>query len=326
MDKGGEDRILLAALILSSLLSVGQAICMLTGTMSHKLSEIIVLLISSLITGLLAAAYIRAIRRAKILAFMIAEKKRKQGKGAALWNSEEEQKLDVLKKRVELSMLQSQINPHFLYNTLDSIRSLALLDGQKEIADMTEVLARFFRYCISSSERLVKISEELSHIEDYYYIQKYRFEDRFEMSVELETDEIRELYIPRMTLQPLVENAMIHGLEKTGRKGKLILRVFRTENKVCFSVEDNGVGMSSQQTEKLNWQMESGLINVKRKDGKHNSIAVSNVNAQIHILFGEEYGIHYRSMEGIGTQAIVTIPVVDDFNRNRYADDGVQGE
>ncbi len=256
-----------------------------------------------------------------IMKFLIMENKKKNtGKPQSVyWEEDESRKLEVMKKRVELYTLQSQINPHFLYNTLDSIRGRALLDGNREIASMTEVLSRFFRYCISYEESLVKIREEISHIRDYYYIQKYRFEDRFDMEIEVESQEIYEYYVPRMTLQPLVENAMIHGLEKVNRKGLLKIRCIATEKKVVLTVSDNGVGMDAEELTRLNRQMEGMLLSGKKRGG-HSGIAVSNVNARIKLTFGEEYGIRYRSMENAGTDVEVLIPVVDDFVRVRYED------
>lgn len=256
-----------------------------------------------------------------ILNFLLAEQKKKDHYRLrdVYWEEEESQKLEVVKKRVELYTLQSQINPHFLYNTLDSIRGRALLDGNREIASMTEILSKFFRYCISHDESLVQIREEISHIQDYYYIQKYRFEERFDMELTVEQEAIYDYYIPKMTLQPLVENAMIHGLEKTNRRGLLKLQFIATEKKVVITVSDNGVGMSMEQLVQLNRSMEQVLLSVSRQNG-HTSIAVTNINARIKLTFGEQYGIRYRSMEDEGTDAVITIPVIDDFSRARYDD------
>lgn len=256
-------------------------------------------------------------KQRQIMHFLVQEKKRKTAPKAVVWDEEELNRLEVVKKRVELHMLQSQINPHFLYNTLDCIRSRALLDGHGELAQMTEILSKFFRYCISRTESLVKIREELNHIQDYYYIQKYRFEDRFDMKIEVEDESVYDYYIPKMTLQPLVENAMIHGLERVARKGELRLKIFMTEQKVVIIVSDNGAGMSQEQLIRMNERMNQMYIEGSSK-GKHNSIAVANVNAQIRLTFGEEYGIHYHSLENQGTDAIVRIPRVDDFSRNKY--------
>lgn len=255
------------------------------------------------------------LRQEKIMDFLVQQTREQT---AVPWSEEEEKKLDIVKKRVELYTLQSQINPHFLYNTLDSIRSRAMLDGNREIAEMTEVLSRFFRYCIIYDERLVRIREELDHIRDYFYIQKYRFEDRFETQIELENDGILDYYIPKMTLQPLVENAMVHGLERVRRRGLLSIRIVETRGAVILTVSDNGVGMDAQQLEKMNQRMRQMRYEGSRKGGGHSGIAAANVNAQIMILFGEEYGIRYRSLPDVGTDAEVMIPRVDDFGRIRY--------
>lgn len=255
------------------------------------------------------------IHQHKIMAFLIRKEKRERHR--VVWSEEEEKQLELIKKRIDLYTLQGQINPHFLYNTLDSIRSRALLDGQREIASMTEILSRFFRYCISNDESLVQIREEISHVRDYYQIQKFRFEERFSMEIWAETEEIYNCFIPKMTLQPLVENAMIHGLEKVSRRGRLLIKLIETEKKIMITVSDNGAGMDIYQLDKLNGRMGQTLIAGSKKAG-HNSIAVTNVNARIKITFGEEYGIFYRSMENEGTDAVVTIPKIDSFMRIKY--------
>ena len=154
----------------------------------------------------------------RLHAFMHNSLRRRQAEATAL-QRDDSQRMALLGWQVELSFLQHQINPHFLYNTLDSIRSRALMDRQRKIARMTEILARFFRYCISRDDSMVRVGEELDHIRDYFYIQKFRFEDRFDMEIDVEREELLELFLPRMTIQPLVENAMIHGLEKVEHKG-----------------------------------------------------------------------------------------------------------
>lgn len=137
------------------------------------------------------------------------------------------------------------------------------------------------------------------------------------MEIEIEGDEVYEYYLPRMTLQPLVENAMIHGLEKVNRKGLLKIRCIATEKKMVLTVSDNGAGMDIEQLDKLNRQMEGMLFAGKKRDN-HNGIAVSNVNARMKMTFGEEYGVRYRSMENVGTDVEVLMPIVDDFTRVRY--------
>ncbi len=268
--------------------------------------------------ALLVPSLCFSVKQARVMNYLIAEGRKRKREKAVAWKDEDAQELSLIQKRIELSVLQNQINPHFLYNTLDSIRSRALMDGQEEIARMTEILSRFFRYCISNNDNLVKVREELSHIQDYYYIQKYRFEDRFEMEVEVEQEDIYELYLPKMTLQPLVENAMIHGLEKSEEKGKIQIRLMRTERQLIIIISDNGVGISREELIRLNERMEQYFLKTGNRKGSHNGIALSNVNMRLKITFGEENGIHYRSIEGEGTDAVITMPVVDVFSRVKY--------
>jgi two-component system sensor histidine kinase YesM len=271
-----------------------------------------------LLMALLILAIVLSMKQSRMMTYLIEESKKQKKTKTVLWKEEDAQELQLVKKRVELSFLQQQINPHFLYNTLDSIRSRALTDGQEEIARMTEILSRFFRYCISNNDNLVRVREELGHIEDYYYIQKYRFEDRFEMKVNVEQDEIYDLYLPKMTLQPLVENAMVHGLEQVEHKGLIELHLFRTDRNLMIVISDNGIGMSREQLNQLNAKMQQEYMSGASKRDRHNGIAAHNVNTRLKITFGEESGIRYRSLEGAGTDAVITLPAVDVFTRVKY--------
>ncbi|MCC8105669.1 MAG: sensor histidine kinase [Clostridiales bacterium] len=280
--------------------------------------HIILAAVIAILLMLLILAGVKLYRQKKIIAFLSTQERRKKTQDRISWESGETEEVRLLRKRMELSTLQEQINPHFLYNTLDSIRSRALMDGQKEIAQMTEILSRFFRYCISNNDSLVRVREELNHIQDYYYIQKYRFEDKLDMRVEVETEEIYDYYLPKMTLQPLVENAMIHGLEKSAKKGRIDLHIFLANERLVILVADNGVGMSPEQLAALNERMSGELYEARRKGSRHTGIALNNVNTRLKLTFGEDSSIHYRSMEGEGTDAVVTMPVVDVFARVRY--------
>lgn len=268
--------------------------------------------------GLLAAGMVFCVQQGRFMKHLIEESRKRNRSGQVHWEEEDAQELQLVRRRVELSVLQKQINPHFLYNTLDSIRSRALMDGQEEIAKMTEILSRFFRYCISNSDNLVRVREELKHIEDYFYIQKYRFEERFDMEIKMEQEDIYDLYLPKMTLQPLVENAMIHGLEKKEHKGQIQIRLMRTETKLMIVVSDNGVGMSQEALIRLNERIQQQYLNASQSNGRSNGIALNNVNVRLKITFGEDSGIRYRSMEGEGTDAVVTLPIVDVFTRVKY--------
>ena len=253
----------------------------------------------------------------KLHSFMQSSLKLRKAEQAAL-REDDSQKMTLMRRQVELSFLQHQINPHFLYNTLDSIRSKALMDKHREIATMTEILSRFFRYCISSDDGLVRVGEELDHIRDYYYIQKFRFVDRFDMEIVLEREDIRELFLPRMTVQPLVENAMIHGFEKVEHKGMIRVSLMAARDRLIITVSDNGFGMTREELLRLNDRLKSPFDEQPASGKEHGGIAIRNVNARLKLLFGEDSGIRYRSLIGEGTDAVVTMPAVDVFSRARY--------
>jgi len=218
---------------------------------------------------------------------------------------------------IEYKLLQSQINPHFLYNTLDSIRSEALKHNENEIASMIERLSRFFRYSISSTGNFVKISEELNHINDYYYIQKFRFEERLEMVIKIDSEELKECYIPKMTLQPLIENAITHGLEKKLNPGLITIHIFGTKKKVYIQIEDNGVGIESELLKKINDKLISSDLKFDRIS-KNSGIALLNVNARLKMFFGKTYGIKVRSLVNVGTTMEIIVPRVSDNELAEY--------
>ena len=136
----------------------------------------------------------------------------------------QEYDLQMLRKQAELNALQSQINPHFLYNTLDSIRGCALMADMDEIADMTEALSTFFRYTISNTGAPVTLEDEVENVQNYIAIQHFRFGDRIQLAVEIDDPLLLECHMPKMVLQPVVENAVLHGLEKISRRGLILIR------------------------------------------------------------------------------------------------------
>lgn len=239
-------------------------------------------------------------------------------KSARKWSDEDIRQREEMHKRSELFALQYQINPHFLYNTLDTIRGQALLDDEYDIAQMSEKLARFFRYAISNHETIVRVEEEIHHIEDYISIQKKRFGVRFDTVIEVESPEIYEYYMLKLMLQPLVENAIMHGLEKLKKDGLVRIHISATEKKLLICVEDNGVGMSEEKLNALNEQMRAGTVCCNGRTQRGNGIAAQNVNARIKMVFGNTYGLHYRSEPNMGTIVMATMPLVDDYERSKF--------
>ena len=217
-------------------------------------------------------------------------------------------------KHSELLALQNQINPHFLYNTLDSIRGQALIDGVDEIADMTEALSAFFRYSISRRGNLVRLCEEIKNVDNYMKIQQFRFEDKYILEKHLDcSEEELNIYVPKMILQPLVENAIFHGLEEIEEQGRIILRIVSTENKLRIIVEDDGTGMPDSRVRKLNRQFRNPENGGESSSAQNSGIALKNVNERIQLYFGMEYGLYIRSVAGIGTQVEILIPQKADL-------------
>ncbi|MFR5601984.1 MAG: sensor histidine kinase, partial [Lachnospiraceae bacterium] len=198
----------------------------------------------------------------------------------------------ISKKQAEYLALQNQINPHFLYNTLEGIRSEALIAGLDSIAEMTEALATFFRYTISHMDNLVTLEDELENIENYYYIQQVRFGDKLAMSIQYDhgdDDDFNELEVlqyrlPKLTLQPIVENSIYHGIERKVGKGHLTIRIGVSDERLYIQVSDDGMGMSAEKLKQLNEKlrrlsledMESESTEAAQQ--KRGGIAVVNVN------------------------------------------------
>lgn len=227
--------------------------------------------------------------------------------------------ISVSKKQAEYLALQNQINPHFLYNTLEGIRSEALIAGLDSVAEMTEALATFFRYTISQVENLVTLEDELANIENYYYIQQFRFGDKLALSIEYEHDEdlsqldILQYRLPKLTLQPIVENSIYHGIERKIGNGHLVIRIGVSNERLRIRISDDGLGMSEEKLNQLNEKLRSlSLDAVDGETERKGGIAVVNVNNRIKLLFGEEYGIYVYSHEGVGTDVLIGLPLVQE--------------
>ena len=223
------------------------------------------------------------------------------------------------KRQAQYLALQNQINPHFLYNTLESIRSEAMLAQLDSVADMTEALATFFRYTISKVENLVTVEEELQNCETYFRIQQYRFGSRLCLEIQCDPEDRDELYrfrLPKLTLQPILENSIIHGTELKIGTGHLVIRLQRTQKRLLISVSDDGIGMEEEVLEQLNGRLgKGGVVGPQLKDENQGGVALMNVDNRIRLLFGAEYGLHVYSMVGMGTTVEIALPcIVNDWD------------
>lgn len=204
------------------------------------------------------------------------------------------------KRKSELKALQSQINPHFLYNTLDSIIWMAEGKKNEEVVLMTASLARLLRQSISNEDELVSVGQETEYARSYLTIQKMRYKDKLEFQIDI-SPAISGVKIIKLVLQPIIENAIYHGLKYKDSKGFLVVRGYQDGEKAVIEVEDNGVGMD-----------EATLSHIfeKHKVNYHsNGVGVYNVQKRLKLYYGEEYGIVYKSRKNEGTRAVITIPM-----------------
>jgi two-component system sensor histidine kinase YesM len=225
---------------------------------------------------------------------------------------ERQNKVEMARQETEIFALQRQINPHFLYNTLDSIRGLALVHGVPEIADIAKALSKLFQNTVEKEGRLIRLKEELDSVENYVNIQKFRFENRFEYSCEIEENLSAKYMVPNLTLQPIVENGIMHGLEGKLDKGTIRISGYTTESRLIIKVYDNGVGIEDEKLEEINLQMRSiNYHNDEKQTKGHFGIALSNINRRLKLKFGGEYGIYLYSTLDVGTMVEITLPLIE---------------
>ncbi len=207
------------------------------------------------------------------------------------------------KREYEYKMLQSQINPHFLYNTLNSIKWMASIQNATGIPEMTTALSRLLKSIAKDDRQRVPIETELSFLDDYYTIQKYRYGGGITMETVVEDATLAGNEILRFTLQPIVENAIFHGIEPKGSVGQISIRVYRTDaGDVGIDVTDNGIGMD-----------EATLSGLLENDGNNSSnffkdIGIANVHKRLRYEYGEGYGLSFSSEVGVYTTVTVTLP------------------
>ena len=202
------------------------------------------------------------------------------------------------KRKSELKALQSQINPHFLYNTLDSIIWLIETEDSNQAIKMTSVLARFFRQAIGKSNIYVTVWQELEYTRNYLLIQQMRYKDKvaFDIRVDLE---VMECAIVKLVLQPLVENALYHGLKYKKEQGNILICGYRQGETVILKVMDDGAGMTQEALSR---------IFQKKTDQKHNGVGMKNIQDRLKMYYGPGCGLSVESKEGKGTTVTITIP------------------
>ena len=207
------------------------------------------------------------------------------------------------KRKSEFDTLQSQINPHFLYNTLDIIVWMIENEQKEQAVRVVTALARFFRISLSKGKSVITVQDEVEHVRNYLMIQQMRFKNKFEYEIEVEPDTL-ELGSLKLMLQPLVENAVYHGMEFMDGDGRVGIRVYQKAGQLWFLIRDNGLGMTAEQVAGL--MGDHPQVTSRRGSG----IGVRNVNKRIHLYFGEEYGLEIESEPDEGTLIRICLPAV----------------
>ena len=209
------------------------------------------------------------------------------------------------KRKSEFDSLQAQINPHFLYNTLDIIVWQIENEKQSEAVHTVTALARFFRLSLGKGKNIVTVKDEIDHVKNYLMIQHMRFKNKFDYEFDIAED-VLELPSLKLMLQPLVENAIYHGMEFMDGDGLIMVKAWREENEFYLSVADNGLGMTEDKVEMiLTGKSTSG-------NGRGSGIGVKNVNERIKLYFGEAYGLTIDSEPDEGTTVIIHLPAKDE--------------
>ena len=197
--------------------------------------------------------------------------------------------------------MQAQINPHFLYNTLDAIIWLAEAGEQKKVVAMVGSLSEFFRTSLNRGKDIVTIKEELQHVRSYLEIQQVRYQDILEYQIDV-PEELNQYLIPKITIQPLVENALYHGIKNKRGVGRIEVRGMKADGYIILSIEDDGIGIDEKRLQQVRDGIES-----KAQTGEA-IYGLYNVNERIRLNFGKEYGISIESIYGKSTVVSIKLP------------------
>lgn len=219
--------------------------------------------------------------------------------------------VELAKKQSELIILQSQLNPHFLYNTLECLRSIGLVKKVEEVVQISSSLSKILRYSIKG-HNIVTVNTELSYIEDYINIIQIRFGWKYSIEIEIDS-EIEKCLVIKMLLQPIVENAFYHGLEQSLKSGRLRIIGYKinSDNHICFKIIDNGIGMSVEKVAILKAKLK-GTNNEKKliMSNVEEHLGILNINRRIKLIYGNEFGIDIESVHNEGTTVTIVVPKI----------------
>ena len=215
------------------------------------------------------------------------------------------------KRKAEIDTLQAQIKPHFLYNTLDTIAWMAEDYNAKDIIKLVAALTKVFRIGLNKGKEVIKLKDEIEHINNYLIIQKYRYEDKLNYEINFH-DEILDTFILKLITQPIVENAIYHGIKEKRGQGKIIINFRRVLDEIIITVEDNGAGISEEKLQNINSMLETSN-SFYIDSGSGSGYGISNVNTRIKLSYGQNYGLRYYSSFGEWTRVEIRIPFKNNY-------------
>lgn len=208
------------------------------------------------------------------------------------------------KREAELAVLQAQIRPHFLYNTLNTVKYLAKLNGVPNIVEVSESLIELMRGVLGNSNEFLSLQEELRYVRSYVNIEKYKYVEPIRMNIEIENEELLHCRVLKLMLQPVVENAIVHGIASTEEEGMVSLRIYEENKELRIVVRDNGQGMTKEQMEAL-FEVRKG-----QNDTRFSGMGIRNVHERIVRLYGKPYGVFLESELGAYTQVLIRFPML----------------
>jgi two-component system sensor histidine kinase YesM len=232
------------------------------------------------------------------------------------------------KREAELRSLQAHIKPHFLYNTLDTIHWMARKKGADDVAEVVQSLSRLFRIGLSKGNDIIPLTDEIEHIQSYLVIQKTRYQDKLNYTLDI-SPEVQHLYVLKLVLQPIVENAIYHGIKERRGPGHIVIGARMDNGSLVLRISDDGVGMSTEKLEQLRKLLESAVAVPNDTEYGHKEpkeimnakdlrdqqgYGVLNVQARIQLTFGERYGMTIESEAGRGTTVTIIHPILKDIN------------
>lgn len=209
-----------------------------------------------------------------------------------------------IKKEIELEVLHAQINPHFLYNTLNTIKWMAKMQGAKNISSTVTALIKLLRISINLSNEMITLNDEIEYVKNYILIQKVRFNEQFEISYAVD-EECTNCFIPKLILQPVVENAIIHGWKEDSSQLDIKIEAYKENDSLVISISDNGAGIEEDVIRKI--------FKAEKNVNKFSVVGLNNVNERIKLYFGDDYGVSISSEVGEGTTVRINLP----FNVDR---------